>query len=353
MCKSAAMPDQTHSSQERKPSTLSNILAIIGLIILIVIIIWGIVHLVSLSSGWFSGLFQGNNTPSITVNAPSDATAGAPVTISWTNSSSASGTYAFLYQCQDNFQFDTIDPTTNTATPIQCGNAIALASSTVQSAQVVPLLSPTATSSVSVPVSIVFNPADGSTQITGNATITIHPGSNTAMTQTQTQTTQTSKPATTATRPTTTYRAPTYYTPADLAVRIIAVGTIDPTTGAFTSGAAMSASEVSAVEFDIQNIGGSPTGVYYFQASLPTQNGYQGGYLYSSPAQASLAPGASIINTLRFSPVTAGGGTFSVSVNPGGGVRESNYSNNSAEVFVPAYAYYPTSGYYGVYPTNY
>lgn len=342
--------------QDRKPSTLSNVLAIIGLIILIVIIIWGIVHLVSLSSGWFSGLFQQNNGPTITVSAPADATAGAPITISWTNTSSASGTYAFIYQCQQNFQFDTIDPSTNTATPLQCGNAIALASSTVQSVQVLPLLAPNATSSASVPVSIVFTQSDG-TQTTGNDTITIHPGANTA-TQAQTQTTAN----TTTKRPTATYARTTYTSPADLAVRIMAVGTIDPTTGAFIAGATASANAVSAVEFSIQNVGGSRSGIYYFSANLPTQDGY----VYQSPAQASLAPGASIINTLRFTPVVSGGGEFSVSVNPGGTVRESNYSNNAAQVFVPAYSYssgyypsgytsgyYSTNQYYGVYPATY
>ena len=340
------MSEETHAghtqSEDRKPSTLSNILAIIGLIILIVIIIWGIVHLVTLSSGWFSGFFQQNNTPTITVSAPNDATAGAPITLSWTNSSTENGTYAFIYQCQQNFQFDTIDPTTNTANPLQCGTAIALASSTVQSVQVLPLMAPNATSSVSVPVSIVFTQSNG-TQTTGNSTLTIHPGSNTPVTQTQTQTpTQPTKPVT-ITKPTTTYTRPTHTTPADLAVHIIAVGSIDPNTGAFVASPATSPNQVSAVEFSIQNVGGSRSGTYYFSANLPTTDGY----IYQSPAQASLAPGSSIVNTLRFTQVTNGGGQFSVSINPGGNVRESNYSNNTAQIFVPAYTYngYP-SGYY-------
>ena len=89
-----------------------------------------------------------------------------------------------------------------------------------------------------------------------------------------------------------------------------------------------------AATFDIANSGGTSSGRYYFTAQLPTVQGYT----YNSPPQASLAPGAHIVSTLRFTQ--ADSGYFSVSVDPSNMVRESNESNN--------YASQPVGGYSGV-----
>src|SRR5580704_289633 len=95
------MSEHTVVETTEKPSLLSNILAIIGLIILVIIIVWGLVHLAELSSGWFTSLFQ-KSAPTLQIQAPSDVTSGAPETVSWNYSGTAStsGMYAFLYQCQ-------------------------------------------------------------------------------------------------------------------------------------------------------------------------------------------------------------------------------------------------------------
>jgi hypothetical protein len=117
--------------------------------------------------------------------------------------------------------------------------------------------------------------------------------------------------------------------PADLGVRIIAIGIIDPSTGAFVA-RMPSANDLAAVQFDIGNYGGTSTGTWYFTAYLPTQSGYT----YASVAQAPLAPSDHIINTLRFTDLAASGGTFSVSVDPEAHVSESDKSNNYAEQFL-------------------
>jgi len=92
--------------------------------------------------------------------------------------------------------------------------------------------------------------------------------------------------------------------------------------------------------FDIGNDGSSSTGVYSFTAQLPME----GGRLYQSPAQPSLAPGDHVVNTLRFSQAMSG--IFSVVVNAGT-KNEARTDNNYAarEVIMPyvppSYPQYP------------
>lgn len=324
------MTDSSHGEQH--PSVLSDALAIVGFIILTIIVIWGLVHLISLSGSWISSLFP-KHTSSIVVSAPTDATSGDPVTISWKYASAAKGSYALLYQCRQDFQFITYGPN-GSYTSIPCGAAFTVNSAS-SSASVIPVLNGTTTTPI--PLTVVFIPTTTGTQITGTATINIHAGTPVAATQEEkpTKTTTTTKTATPVV-----HRATG---PADLSVHIIAIGIIDPTTGTFIQTTPTSPNDMAAVEFDIANIGNSSTGTWYFEAQLPTQSGYT----YQSPAQASLAPGDHILNTLRFTQVAQGGGTFTVTVDPSGMVRENNLTNNYASQFVPMpnYYNYPTYQY--------
>ena len=292
-----------------KASLLSNILAIVGLIILVIIIVWGLVHLAELSSGWFTSLF-GQSGPTIKVTAPADATSGAPTTVSWDYSTTAAGSYAFLYQCQSNSQFAIVDTAKNTASGIPCGAAFNVTPAN-KSIVILPLTS--ATTSVKVPFSIIFIPTSGS-QVQGTATLTIHPGSATATAQpSQTVTQPTKTVTTTTTKPvTTTYKAPRTYSPADISVRIIAQS-VDQYGNA-------------TVTFNISNIGGSRSGAYYFSAQMPTQTPTP----YTSSLQAPLGAGSYIVNTLRFSQAVSG--TFSVSVS----AQDRNQGNNYASQWINA-----------------
>lgn len=132
-------------------------------------------------------------------------------------------------------------------------------------------------------------------------------------------------------------RASAPATPPDLSVHILDIGVIDPATGNFINRAPTSPDDMAAVRFDIANAGGSSTGQWHFSASLPMS---PSAHAYQSPAQEPLGPGDHIVNTLRFSPVVSGGGSFSVLVDPQGAVRESNEGNNAAAIFVPIPAYY-------------
>ena len=106
----------------------------------------------------------------------------------------------------------------------------------------------------------------------------------------------------------------------------------------FVQRAPISQDEIVAVTFDIKNQGGTPTGVWYFSAQLPTNPATP----YISPAQRSLGAGDHIENTLRFNQATAGG-YFTVTVDPSNTVRESNESNNSASQTISWGNYgYPT-----------
>jgi len=289
-----------HSDTHAGPSMLSNVLGIIGLIILAIIVIWGLFHLATL----FGGGSSSTKTDTISVTAPANANAGEPLTISWKYTPKQSGAYAMVYQCKTGLQFTYPSGTTHAQIP--CGVAYTLGAAT-SSATVLPLLA--GTSTVSVPVTIIYIPSTASSSaapIQGSVSIAIHPtsGSGTAGTPTQTTTT-TSKPATTTTKP----AAPIATGPSDLKVTLVSL-----TADAYGNGIAV---------FDIANVGGSTSASYSFQAQLPTAQPYT----YTSPLQSPLAPGSHIENTLRFSQAVPG--LFSVTA-----TGDSSSANDSASQYL-------------------
>ncbi len=316
-----------HSHAEPRASLVSNTLAIVGFLIVIVIVLWGLFNIGTLAAPWFSSLF-GKDADSIKVTAPANVTSGIAFPISWKYSTSEKGTYAFLYQCKDIVHFQTVGVGGATST-VPCGAAFTVAT-TDNTLIVTPQLSGTA--STSVPLSIVFIPsATTSPQVQGSATVIVNPWRATTtppvvvQPSTSTPVTPVIPPATTT--PPTTPRTPTATGPADLSVYITSI-VPDGSGGGIAT-------------FDIGNVGLSSTGVYTFSAQLPTV----GGYLYNSPLQASLAPGDHIVNTLRFSQATSG--VFTVSVTQSG--NETNTVNNYAaqNVSMPyAPQTYPQQPYY-------
>ncbi|MBI2610857.1 hypothetical protein HYW60_02900 [Candidatus Kaiserbacteria bacterium] len=322
-------PRTPYTPEEPKANLASNILAIVGFIILIVVVIWGLVNLASLSRGWFASLFAGGEAV-IEVTAPESATSGTPITISWEYDKPTSGTYAFLYQCASGLGFQT--PGVVGMVGIPCGAAFTIGGEE-KSISLTPYLS--AREPLDVPLSILFMPSATGTQAQGSAAVRISPLSSVTPSPTPIPT---GAPEPTP-EPTPTPEpepAPSPRLPADLSVRIISVS-VD-----------MSGNGIAI--FDITNVGGTDSGTYYFSASLPTQTGYT----YASPAQNPLAREAHIVSTLRFSQ--ARGGVFSVSIT----TPDANASNNYASQTVTApygnyydsYNYLPT-GQAGNYPYNY
>lgn len=297
---------------QQSPGLLANILAVAGFIILIVIIVWGAYHLLRLTGSGVTSLFSRfGKSASIALTAPSAPVAsGKSFPLSWKYTPSENGTYAFLYQCKPGFRFDATAPSGSVAA-VPCGNAFTLGNTT--SVTLTPILS--GTSTIEVPLTVVFMPsATSSTERPqGTATVRVTAGTPAASTPVK------NLPSTGGTGGT----APIVSGPADLNVRILAVGTIDAY-GNFTQRAPVNPNEIAAVKFDIGNNGGKATGSWYFTVTLPTNPAYT----YQSPVQASLAPQAHVENILRFRPMNAGGGNVTVSVDPQNMVAEANESNN-------------------------
>lgn len=296
---------------QQSPGLLANILAVAGFIILIVIIVWGAYHLLRLTGSGVTSLFSRfGKSDTIAVTAPSAPVAsGKSFPLSWKYTAKENGTYAFLYQCKSGFRFDATSPSGSVAA-VPCGNAFTLGNTT--SVTLTPVLS--GTSTIEVPLTVVFMPSASSSaeRPQGTATVRVAAG-----TSTTSSTPVKNLPSTggTGTAPVS--------GPADLSVRILAVGTIDAY-GNFTQRAPVNPNEIAAVKFDIGNNGGKATGIWYFTVTLPTNPAYT----YQSPVQASLAPQAHVENTLRFRPMNAGGGNVTVSVDPQNMVAESNEGNN-------------------------
>lgn len=305
------------SSQSQGPGLLANILAVAGFIILIVIILWGAYHLLRLTGSGVSSLFSSwGSGESITVTVPREAVkSGTAFPVSWKYSPDEDGTYALLYQCKSNFRFE-MTSASGKNNAITCGSAFTLGTTT--NVTLIPVSG--STSTVDVPLSIVFMPAatSSATRPQGGATVHVSAG------DTNTQPTTPAPTTTTTPRPTQPVGKP------DLSVRILAVGVINPVSGAFESRYPSGPNDIAAVQFDIANNGGSATGAYYFTANLPLQ----GGYVYSSPIQSSLTPGSHVVNTLRFKPVQSNGGTITITVDSSYAVGESNEGNNTAAMFV-------------------
>ena len=327
-----AAPASRPTGPTRKPGVVANILAIVGFIILIIIVIWGVLHIASLSSPWFSGMFTSEKNE-IVVTAPAQVAANSPFVVSWKHASSNRGTYAILYQCAQGLKISV------EGNAIPCGAAYTLGNAT-GTASILPTLS--GTTSVAAAISVLYIPSAAGTtgpEATGSAIVRVVSGG--AVQNPPVQSSDTPKPVTQ--KPPSTPK-PVPVTPADLSVRIIAVGVIDQYTGAFVARAPYAPTEISAVQFDIQNVGGSPSGSYTFQAQIPTTQPYT----FSSQVQPSLGAGSHVVNTLRFTPAV--NGTFSVQLH----ASDSRTSNNYASEWVTGVnQYQPQYSGYQQYPYVY
>lgn len=346
----------------RGQAIVSNILAIAGFIILIAIVVWGAYHFFNIVSSGFSSLISRTGTRTIVVTpAVETIGTGEPLDLSWDYTPpEGDGAYALLYECRAGFEFR-IPTATSTTEAIPCGGAYPIGGPTAESIRVVPMLAEG--ESLAVPFSVVYLTAPTSatstptTRASGSASITVTKaptmaagGTGTTGGSTQTETpvirpiTPTApvtpeRPASTPIIPAT--PTPRVSGPADLAIRVLAVGVIDYT-GNFVARTPVSPEEVVAVKFDIRNQGGTATGPWYFSVDIPTSTAMP----YYSPAQRSLNPGDRIENILRFTDILPGGGTLSVFVDPANSVSESNESNNVMQQWISGGNYYsPTYQY--------
>lgn len=328
-------------SEQTPPRTglISNILAVAGFIILIAIVVWGAFHFLNIASSGFSSLLSRNSTSTVQITLSSRTVAsGQPLDVSWKYSPSGTGGFfALMYQCREGFQFRGINAA-GVVSPIPCGAPYTVGDSSAKSVRLVPVLGGTAPADI--PFSIMYTQGGTATGTSTQPAATTRAQGNTTVTVTP----QAGMPIATSTLPVTgslpgatTVKAPVGKP--DLMVRIIAIGMIDPYTGAFVNRMPTSKNEVAAVKFDIANVGAGPSGMWYFTAQLPTYPATP----YVSPAQNSLGRGDHIENTLRFNQVSPNGGTFSVTVDPSNAISELSESNNYISEWINGdTGYYPT-----------
>lgn len=288
---------QPKTASDARTAMISNVLGIVGIIILVVIAIWGLLHLVSLT-GWFSS----DKTAQITVSAPKEVYSGEVFLISWKYTPSTQGTYAILYPCQGNVRFSA--PTTEkNFIPLPCGAAFTVGNAT-NTIAVMPLLA--GTSTIAQNITVLYIPSATTTAakgVQGSVSVNVHPSAGQQVaTTTKPVETKPSKPRSSSSG------QATATGPADLRITLVALSADQYGNG--------------VASFDIANIGGSSSGTYYFEAQLPTTQPYT----YYSPAQASLAPGSHVVNTLTFSQAMPG--LFTATVDPQNLIRESNEGNN-------------------------
>lgn len=311
----------TEQSGENGGGLFGTILSIIGMIIIGIIVLWGLFHLVSLLvpslSNLMSRIFSRSDAIEITLS-PESVQSGSPLDISWTHRAKEAGSYSFMYQCRDGFQFRTPNAS-GALTNIPCGSPFA-APENVKTMRIVPILS--GMRELQVPVSIAFTPSAGdSGVIEGTATAVVKNQSGATLPATTTPSRPTTSRPSTSTAP---------KTPADLRVQILSVGVLE-SNGSISNRYPSNQNDIAAVRFRVSNAGGSASGNWYFTSTLPVTSQQ----LYTSPAQASMGAGYSGEYILQFRPVQAGGGTFTVYVDAGNAVKESNESNNTASITIP------------------
>lgn len=301
---------------EARRGLLGDLLAIIALIALAIILLWGAYHLFGLARNWFSSAIPGDSSrTALVVSAPAEVRSGTSFDISWKNDTGTEGHYAIAYQCKPNLSFKTKNAQ-GAVEPIPCGTAYRIPAESGTSMTIMPSL--TGNASTTVPFSILLAVGTSSPSVVaqGNGLIGVLPG--VALENVAGESGSPSVPARSG--------------PPDLTVRIISVGFIDPATDSFVVGAPTMPGALSAVQFDIINVGSGSTGTWAFSATLPTASGY----VYRSPSQSPLGPGDRILNTLRFSGTAVNGGTFTVTASDSG---DMNTKNDTATVFVPGNSY--------------
>lgn len=344
------MENETNKVRGGASAVITRALAVFGFLAIIVVGMWGSVQIARGVPNAFSSLasaivsFTSIFVPAgeiISLSGPSTVEANVPFTVSWTHEKkSVEGSYTFRYNCVNGAYFNSSSAAGATTT-VYCNNNFNFINSNNQIT-----LTPVSTANryIDATIFIEFTP-NGANQptVTGQRTITIannalgtSPGvtNTTPTTPTQTPTTPvvtTPRPITPGTETHNTYPIngtavsdPNGYV--DLAARIIEVGVVDKTTGAFTASTTPSRTSRIAVRFAVENRGTKTSPEFDFNAILPTLPSN----IFSAPLQQSLAPGDRIEFTVGFDSFDPAkvDGVFIVNVDPSGRINERNKENN-------------------------
>lgn len=278
------------------------------------------------------------------VGSSHDAAAGETLRLEWDRENVRSaGTFRFIYPCSAGISFSFAD---GTAIPCAGGAAIAPTSPL----EVIPALD--AAEPVTIFVSIGFTP-DGATDasVIGSTAVTIHPQARALIAVTPPEATPTPAPkagrtattltpgerkvsvyefsAGTTTTATTTTIVPPGAIPngtADLAVSVIATGTVDASGNAFAPTAQIRQGERAAIVFDVTNRGKGTSAPWNFVINLPTLEPY----LFRSGTEAPLLSGEKIRFTIGFSDIRSGTTTAVITIDPDNALTDANRDNDHA-----------------------
>lgn len=288
-----------------------------------------------------------------------NVSSGEPFTLRWTreNSDETSGSYTLSYPCQDGVHLEAVQPGNNDV--VFCNTSYHFLNSG-DTLTLMGFINPqNQNQTVDIPVTIHFT-QNGSSRETTSGTITISV-SNTPFSPVNTGSTgsQTGTPVGTTTGSTNTgstgsagstgqttpqpgttpgqstsnrYPLPgtTVYQnnpngQADLTARILEIGTISTTTGAFIPKREVGTYDRGAIRFEVINVGNKTSDSWTFAAVLPTFPDY----IFQSESQQPLRPGDRIEFTIGFDSVKRQAQSeFRINVDPIGSVKESNKDNN-------------------------
>lgn len=261
-------------------------IALLGLLAVLLLGAWGIIQLAFFISDVFSNTGGEVSTTTstepahetVTANVPAEATAGQPVTISWTHTG-GSGNYAYsiAYSCATGLTFKAPVPTGSTQT-VACNTPFNYTQAADHLA-ITPTLSGTADVQTTITV-VATDLATGAVTAQGTGTLTVHPVKKAAPGSSTGSATRTAAGSTGSTY-TAARRTANLYGYPDLQVAI---------TSAYSQGGN------ATVTFVVTNVGTNVSpGNWSLVATLPT------GQQYPSDPQPALYPGDKVAFTLNYS----------------------------------------------------
>jgi len=119
--------------------------------------------------------------------------------------------------------------------------------------------------------------------------------------------------------------------PIDLAVKITDLGILDKNTNIFTPTQTFSSTDRIAVRFVVENVGGTQSPSWYFNAVLPTNPNH----IFQSEYQKALAPRDKIEFTLGFDSIEkTDGNIFTVNIDPAELIAEKTKVNNIIQLTI-------------------
>jgi len=113
---------------------------------------------------------------------------------------------------------------------------------------------------------------------------------------------------------------------ADLAVSVVATGTVDASGNAFVPASEIQRGQQAAIMFDVMNRGKGTSAPWNFVVNLPTAESY----LFRSGIQAALLPSEKIRFTIGFSDIRSGTTTAVITIDPDNSLQDANRQNDHA-----------------------